>query len=122
VSWDNPPPGTKSFVLIANDPDAPAGTFTHWLVYNIPPQIRQIDRAQPNIKVLANGAQSGENSAGNRGYFPPCPPPGPAHRYVFTLYALDYEISMPTAGRDGIDTGMAGHMLGQAQAITKFQR
>lgn len=122
VSWDNPPPGTKSYVLIVDDPDAPAGTFTHWLVYNIPPQIRQIGRAQPNAKVLSNGAQSGENSAGNRGYFPPCPPPGPAHRYMFTLYALDYEISMPTASREGIDTAIAGHVLGKAQAVTKFQR
>ncbi|WAC05585.1 MAG: YbhB/YbcL family Raf kinase inhibitor-like protein [Methanoregula sp.] len=122
VSWDNPPQRTKSFVLILDDPDTPAGTFTHWLVYNIPPQIRQIDRGQPNAKVLANGARSGDNSAGNRGYFPPCPPPGPAHRYVFTLYALDNEISMPTAGRDSIDMAMAGHVLGQAQAVTTFRR
>jgi Raf kinase inhibitor-like YbhB/YbcL family protein len=122
VSWDNPPQGTKSFVLIVDDPDGSAGTFTHWLVYNIPQKIRQIDRAQPNAKVLANGAQSGDNSAGNRGYYPPCPPPGPSHRYVFTLYALDYEISMPNASREGIDTAMAGHVLGQAQALTKFQR
>jgi Raf kinase inhibitor-like YbhB/YbcL family protein len=122
VSWENPPSGTKSFVLIVDDPDASAGTFTHWLLYNIPPQTRQIDRAQPNAKVLANGAQQGDNSVGSRGYFPPCPPPGPAHRYVFTIYALDYEISMPTADREGIDWAMTNHVLGQAKTVTTFKR
>jgi Raf kinase inhibitor-like YbhB/YbcL family protein len=122
VSWENVPPGTKSFILIMDDPDAPAGTFTHWLVYNIPQAIRQIDRAQPNAKVLANGAQQGTNSAGNRGYFPPCPPPGPAHRYVVTVYALDYEISMPTADREAVDWAMTSHLLGQAKAVTTFKR
>ena len=122
VSWENVPSGTKSFVLIVDDPDATAGTYTHWLVYNIPPQTRQIDRAQPNAKVLANGAQQGDNSAGSRGYFPPCPPPGPAHRYVVTVYALDYEISMPTADRQGIDWAMTSHVLAQAKAVTTFKR
>ncbi len=122
VSWENVPQGTKSFVLIVDDPDAPAGTFTHWLVYNIPQDIRQIYRAQPNAKVLANGAQQGDNSAGSRGYFPPCPPIGPAHHYVFSVYALDYEISMPTADREGIDWAITNHVLGRANAITTFKR
>ena len=122
LSWENIPTGTKSLVLIVDDPDAPKGTFTHWLLYNIPPSSRRIDRAQTNTKVLADGTQQGDTSAGSRGYYPPCPPIGPAHRYVFSLYALDYEIAMPTADRDGIDWAMSGHVIGQVQFITTFKR
>jgi Raf kinase inhibitor-like YbhB/YbcL family protein len=122
LSWEKIPSGTKSLVLIVDDPDAPKGKFTHWLLYNIPPTTSRIDRAQPNVKVLANGAQQGDTSAGSRGYYPPCPPLGETHRYVFSLYALDYQIGMPTADRDGIDWAMNGHVIGQVQFITTFQR
>ncbi len=122
LSFENIPKGTKSLVLIVDDPDAPKGTFTHWLLYNIPPSTRKIDRAQPNTKVLANGGQQGDTSAGSRGYYAPCPPFGPAHRYVFTLYALDYEIPMPTADRDSIDWAISGHVIGQEKFITTFGR
>jgi Raf kinase inhibitor-like YbhB/YbcL family protein len=122
ISWENVPQGTKSLVLIVDDPDAPKGTFTHWLLYNIPPQTRRIDRAQPNAKVLANGAQQGDTGTGSRGYFPPCPPIGPSHRYVFSLYAVDYDIGMPTADREGIDWAMSGHLLGQATVTTTCTR
>ncbi|MCJ7742767.1 MAG: YbhB/YbcL family Raf kinase inhibitor-like protein, partial [Methanoregula sp.] len=87
VAWDGVPPGTKSLALILDDPDAPNGRFTHWLVFNIPPDSSGLTRAQPNAKVLANGAQQGETSTGSRGYYPPCPPIGTTHRYVFRLYA-----------------------------------
>ena len=89
VSWSGIPAGTKSLVLILEDPDAPTGVFTHWLVYNIPPRIRGVAQGQPNAKVLSNEAQQGESSTGQRGYYPPCPPPGSTHRYIFHLYALD---------------------------------
>jgi Raf kinase inhibitor-like YbhB/YbcL family protein len=122
LSWENVPKGTKSLVLIVDDPDAPNGVFTHWLLYNIPATISRIDHAQPNVKVLANGAQQGDTSAGSRGYYPPCPPIGPAHRYIFSLYAVDYEIGMPTADREGIGWAMSGHILGQATVTTTFKR
>jgi Raf kinase inhibitor-like YbhB/YbcL family protein len=122
LSWEKIPQGTKSLVLIMDDPDAPGGTFTHWLLYNIPPSTRRIDRAQSHAKVLASGAQLGDTSAGSRGYCPPCPPSGSVHRYVFSLYALDYEIGMPTADRNGIDTAMSGHVLGHETFITTFLR
>jgi len=122
LSWEKIPQGTKSLVLIMDDPDAPSGTFTHWLLYNIPPSTRRIDRAQPHAKVLASGAQQGDTSAGSRGYYPPCPPIGSVHRYVFSLYALDYEIGMPTADRNGIDGAMSGHVLGHETFITTFLR
>jgi Raf kinase inhibitor-like YbhB/YbcL family protein len=122
ISWEKIPQGTKSLVLIMDDPDAPAGTFTHWLLYNIPPSTRRIDRDQSHAKVLASGAQQGDTSAGSRGYYPPCPPIGSAHRYLFSLYAVDYEIGMPTADRDGIDWAMSGHVLGQETFTTTFLR
>lgn len=122
VSWVNVPSGTKSFVLILDDPDAASGTFTHWLIYNIPPDAMSIDPGQPDGKVLSDGAQIGMNSADSRGYYPPCPPPGKAHRYIFRLYAVDMIISQPTADRASIDWALSGHTLGKSQVVTTFKR
>jgi Raf kinase inhibitor-like YbhB/YbcL family protein len=122
VSWANVPSGTKSFVLILDDPDAPSGTFTHWLVYNIPPDTRSIDPAQPDVKVLSDGAQIGINSAGSRGYYPPCPPVGKLHRYIFRLYAVDMVIAQPTADRASLDWAMSGHLLGETHVVTTVKR
>lgn len=122
VSWVNVPAGTKSFVLILDDPDAASGTFTHWLIYNIPPDTRSIDPGQPDGKVLSDGAQIGTNSADSRGYYPPCPPPGKAHRYIFRLYAVDMIISQPTADRASINWALDGHTLGKSQVVTTFKR
>jgi Raf kinase inhibitor-like YbhB/YbcL family protein len=122
VSWDGVPPGAKSFVLILDDPDAPAGTFTHWIVYNIPPKSGKFAQAQPNAKVLDNGAQQGETSAGFRGYFPPCPPVGTTHRYVFRLYAVDMDITQPTGDRDSIDRALNGHTIAETEFLTVYKR
>jgi Raf kinase inhibitor-like YbhB/YbcL family protein len=122
VAWDGIPPGTKSLALILDDPDAPDGRFTHWLVFNIPPDSSGLTRAQPNAKVLANGAQQGETSAGSRGYYPPCPPIGTTHRYVFRLYAVDMDITQPTADRDSIDWALTGHTLAKTEFTTTFRR
>ncbi len=122
VSWLNVPAGTQSLVLILDDPDAPLGTFTHWIVYNIPPETHEIPRAQPNAGVLSNGARQGDNSAGSVGYYPPCPPPGKSHRYVFMLYAVDTDISPAPADRASINQALAGHTVGQAQFVTTYGR
>ena len=122
VSWDRIPAGTKSLVLILDDPDAPNGRFTHWIVYNIPPVSGELARAQPNVKVLANGAQQGDTSAGSRGYYPPCPPIGTTHRYVFRLYAVDMDITQPTADRDSIDWALTGHTIAETKFTTTFTR
>ena len=122
VSWDGVPAGTKSLVLILCDPDAPGGRFTHWIVYNIPPVSGELARAQPNIKVLANGAQQGDTSAGSRGYYPPCPPVGTTHRYMFRLYAVDMDITQPTADRDSIDWALTGHTIAETRFTTTFKR
>ena len=122
ISWDGIPSGTKSLVLILDDPDAPAGTFTHWIVYNFPPQKGSLAPAQPNAKVLSNGAQQGDTSAGSRGYYPPCPPIGTTHRYIFRLYAVDMDITQPTADRDSIDWAMSEHTLAKTEFETIFKR
>jgi Raf kinase inhibitor-like YbhB/YbcL family protein len=122
VSWDGIPSGTKSLVLILDDPYAPAGPFTHWIVYNIPPTKGGLGQAQSNTKVLSNGAQQGDTSAGSRGYSPVCPPIGTTHRYVFRLYAVDMDITQPTANRDSIDRALNGHTIAKTEFITSFKR
>jgi hypothetical protein len=120
VTWENVPAGTKSLALILDDPDA--RTFTHWIVFNIPPDVHELARAQPNEKVLSNGAQVGDNSAGSRGYYPPCPPPGAEHRYRFRLYAVDMDITQPTADRDSIDWALVDHTLGKTEFVATYKR
>lgn len=122
VSWSSIPPGTKSLVLILEDPDASQGIFTHWLVYNIPPYSGELGRGQSNAKVLTNKAQQGESSTGFRGYYAPCPPIGSTHRYIFRLYALESYLALPTADRDAVDKAIAGHMLAKTEFITTFRR
>lgn len=122
VSWEGVPAAAKSLTLILDDPDAPGGRFTHWLVFNIPPDSRELPRAQPNAKVLTNGAQQGQNSRGSRGYYPPCPPIGTTHRYVFRLYAVDMDITQPTADRESIDWALTDHTIAKTEFVTTFKR
>jgi Raf kinase inhibitor-like YbhB/YbcL family protein len=89
LTWHNPPKGTKSYVLTVKDPDAPAGTFTHWVIFNIPGKLTRLPEGVPKKKVLDNGAEQGRNDFGSIGYEGPDPPG--THRYVFTLTALDVE-------------------------------
>jgi len=122
VSWSGVPEGTKSLVLIVDDPDATTGTFTHWLVYNIPPGSGELAQGQPNVKVLSNEAQQGEGSSGSRGYYPPCPPIGSTHRYIFRLYAADIYIALPTADRAAIEQALKGHTLAKTEFTTTLKR
>ena len=122
VAWSGIPEGTKSLVLILEDPDAPNGVYTHWLVYNIPPLDGEIAQGQTNAKVLSNGAQQGESSNGFRGYYPPCPPIGSTHHYLFRLYALDLYLTLPTADRAAIEQALASQTIAQTEFITTFSR
>jgi Raf kinase inhibitor-like YbhB/YbcL family protein len=122
VSWSGIPSGTKSLVLILEDPDAPNGLYTHWLVYNIPPSSGELEPGQTNAKVLSNGAQQGENTNGFRGYYPPCPPPGSTHRYIFRLYAADLYFSLPTADRAAINQALSDHTIAKTEFSTTFSR
>jgi Raf kinase inhibitor-like YbhB/YbcL family protein len=123
LSWSGIPAGAKSLVLILEDPDAPNGLYTHWLVYNIPPTSGGLEQGQTNAKELTNGAPQGESSNGFRGYIPPCPPPlGSTHRYIFRLYALDLYLALPTADRAKIDEALASHTLATTEFTTTFTR
>ncbi len=93
--WEDVPSLTQSFVLIADDPDAPLGTWVHWVVYNIPKSARSLPEGVPPIERLSDGTIQGKNDFGNIGYGGPCPPPGKPHRYFFALYAIDRTLTLP---------------------------
>jgi Raf kinase inhibitor-like YbhB/YbcL family protein len=116
LRWDNAPSGTRSFALICDDPDAPMGTWVHWVIYNIPPGSYQLPEAVPAKEKLESGAWQGSNDFGRIGYGGPCPPRGNPHRYFFRLYALDTEL----AGKAGMSKKallgqMQGHILETAE-------
>jgi Raf kinase inhibitor-like YbhB/YbcL family protein len=121
LTWSDAPEGTQSFALIVDDPDAPSGTFTHWVLFNVPGDAAELAEALPESTV----GVSGQNSFGNAGYGGPCPPPGdPPHRYRFTLHALDVpslELSRQ-AERQEVEAEIAGHILGTAQLVGRYQR
>jgi Raf kinase inhibitor-like YbhB/YbcL family protein len=122
LSWSNVPPETKSLVLICDDPDAPMGTFTHWVMYNIPPKVNNLPAGTPAEPKLDNGALQGINSARKIGYTPPCPPSG-THRYIFTIYALDTVLNLePGVQKSEVEQAMEGHILAEGRIIGKYSR
>ncbi|HZT23972.1 MAG TPA: YbhB/YbcL family Raf kinase inhibitor-like protein [Verrucomicrobiae bacterium] len=123
LTWKNAPVGTKSFALIADDPDAPAGTWVHWVIWNLPASATSLEENTPPSGSLANGARQGLNDFHRLGYGGPCPPPGKAHRYFFKLYALDAVLDLPSgAAKRDLLQAMAGHVLAQGQLMGKYQR
>ncbi len=122
LSWDSVPDGTMSLALICDDPDAPMGTWVHWVLFNIPANIRELPENVPSQKILSNGAIHGTNDFRNFGYGGPCPPSG-THRYYFKLYALDTELS-PEAGASKAELlkAMEGHILAEGQLMGKYGR
>ncbi|MEW5772710.1 MAG: YbhB/YbcL family Raf kinase inhibitor-like protein [Thermodesulfobacteriota bacterium] len=118
----NAPAGTRSLVLIMDDPDAPGGTWVHWLVYDIPAASSGLPENLPRTPQLPGLATQGRNSWGRVGYGGPCPPSG-THRYVFRLYALNVVLGLaPGAGREQLEAAMAGHVLGRAELLGVFGR
>jgi Raf kinase inhibitor-like YbhB/YbcL family protein len=89
LQWGVPPDGTRSLALICDDPDAPRGTWVHWVLFNLPSDVRALDEGVPPKETLANGTRQGKNDFGKVGYGGPAPPRGKPHRYFFKLYALD---------------------------------
>ena len=94
LTWTNPPAGAKSSALIADDPDAPGGTWVHWVIYNLPPSVTSLAEGTPPSPQLPGGAKQGVNDFGQIGYGGPCPPPGKPHRYFFKIYALDTTLDL----------------------------
>jgi Raf kinase inhibitor-like YbhB/YbcL family protein len=122
LAWTAPPPGAKSLALINDDPDAPMGTWVHWVVYNLPPSARQLAEAFPAEPERPDGTRQGMTDFGRIGYGGPCPPSG-THRYVFTLYALETVLSLgPGATKAKLEEAMHGHIVGQAQLIGTYRR
>jgi Raf kinase inhibitor-like YbhB/YbcL family protein len=110
-------------VLIVDDPDAPAGTWVHWVVYNLPASARQLPEHVPPFDGVAGGGKQGVNDFPMNGYGGPCPPPGKPHRYFFRLYALDtiLDLRAPVHRKD-VDSAMKGHVLAQAELMGTFGR
>jgi Raf kinase inhibitor-like YbhB/YbcL family protein len=122
--WSEVPDGTKSFALVVDDPDAPAGTFVHWVLYEIAAETRELPRAVPAaIERPGSGMKQGRNDFRDIGYGGPCPPPGAAHRYVFRLYALDDVLGLaPGAAKGDLLAAMRGHVLAEATLVGTFAR
>ena len=123
LAWQHPPRQTRSLALICDDPDAPMGVWVHWVLYSIPADADILPEAVPPKRELPNGARQGLNDFKNIGYNGPAPPPGPAHRYVFTLYALDAPLTLaPGARKADVLQAMEGHVLAEAVLTGLYQR
>ncbi len=123
LSWSGAPAGVQSFALIADDPDAPVGTWTHWLIWNIPVQSMGLPKGVPKDETLGDGTRQGRNDFRRIGYGGPCPPPGKPHRYFFKVYALDAKLDLKSgATKDELERAMKGHVLAQAELMGKYGR
>ena len=122
LRWDAAVAGTKSIALISDDPDAPMGTWVHWVLFNLPPQTTQLREDFPTDETLADGTRQGITGFGTTGYGGPCPPSG-THRYFFKIYALDIEIDVVSViDKDELIRKMEGHILAQGQLMGKYKR
>jgi Raf kinase inhibitor-like YbhB/YbcL family protein len=123
LRWSEPPSGTKSIALICDDPDAPRGTWTHWVLFNLPAQARELEEGVPTSETLPSGAKQGKNDFGNIGYGGPAPPKGKAHRYFFKLYALAVILDLaPGATKAQLEAAMKGHILAEGELIGTYKR
>jgi Raf kinase inhibitor-like YbhB/YbcL family protein len=123
LRWSEPPSGTKSLALICDDPDAPRGTWVHWVLFNLPPQTRELEENVPTTATLPSGAQQGKNDFGNIGYGGPAPPKGKPHRYFFKLYALAVAVDLPTGAiKAELEKAMKGHILAEGQLMGTYKR
>lgn len=119
LAWKGAPANTAGFVLIVDDPDAPSGVWTHWVLFNLPRDTSNLDE---NATSLSNAVQ-GVNDFKKTGYGGPCPPSGKAHRYFFKLYALDTTLNLPAgAARKDVEAAMTKHILAQGQLMGTYQR
>jgi len=122
LSWSGLPAGTRSLAMICDDPDAPVGTWDHWVLFNIPATVTGLPENVPATASLDDGSVHGNNSWERLGYGGPCPPGG-THRYFFKLYALDTELNLKTgATKSQLVRAMEGHILDQVQLMGKYRR
>ena len=123
LRWSDPPEKTKSFALIADDPDAPGGTWVHWVLYGVPGTLHELPEGVPPQETVAGIGTQGLNDFPRLGYGGPCPPRGPAHRYFFKLYSLDAELTLPPRKtKADLLKAIEGHVLGQAELMGRYKR
>jgi len=124
LSWSGVPDNAKSLALIMDDPDAPNGTWTHWVVWNIPVNSTSLpEGVSKTTASITGGGMQGQNSWPKTGYGGPCPPPGNAHHYYFRLFALDNMLTLPdSTGSAALQRAMTGHIVAQAQTLGMYSR
>jgi Raf kinase inhibitor-like YbhB/YbcL family protein len=122
LTWTSVPSGTESVALICDDPDAPMGTWVHWVIFNLPAAVKELPENVPTQKNLANGGVQGTNDFHKIGYGGPCPPGG-THRYYFKLYALDMALDLqPGSTKKDLLKAMEGHILAEGQLMGRYKR
>jgi Raf kinase inhibitor-like YbhB/YbcL family protein len=122
LQWSGAPVETRSYAVVCEDPDAPRGTWIHWVLYNISGDAVELTRAVPTLPELPSGARHGRNTAGDLAYAGPCPPPGNPHRYFFRLYALDITLNLgPGATKAELEKAMDQHILAQGTLMGTYQ-
>ena len=122
LTWASIPEGAKTIALICDDPDAPMGTWVHWVLFNLPANINELSENVPTDEELESGAKQGRNDFRKIGYGGPCPPGG-THRYYFKLYALDTELDIKSgAVKEQLLKAMEGHILGKGQLMGRYKR
>ncbi|HET9409596.1 MAG TPA: YbhB/YbcL family Raf kinase inhibitor-like protein [Candidatus Sulfotelmatobacter sp.] len=123
LSWNGAPSGTKSFALLADDPDAPVGNWNHWTLWNLPADAHSLPESMSKTAQLSNGAEQGTNDFKKVGYNGPCPPPGKPHRYYFKMFALDTTLNLENgAGKQELENAMKGHIVAQAEWMGRYHR
>jgi Raf kinase inhibitor-like YbhB/YbcL family protein len=123
LKWNDPPANTQSIALIMDDPDAPVGTWVHWVLYDLPAATRELPEGVPKQEQLSSGARQGRNDFGKIGYGGPCPPAGKPHRYFFKLYALDAKLGLKAgATKADVERAMKGHVLAQGELVGRYGR
>jgi Raf kinase inhibitor-like YbhB/YbcL family protein len=123
LAWTGVPVERRSLALICEDPDAPRGTYVHWVLYNLSGESVELSRGIPAVPELPSGARQGRNDSGEIGYTGPCPPAGKPHRYYFRLYALDIMVTLPYGvSKAELERAIADHILGQGTLMGTYQR
>jgi Raf kinase inhibitor-like YbhB/YbcL family protein len=123
LSCDSAPEQSQSLVLICDDPDAPGGTWVHWVLYDLAATTTELPEAVPARAVVLNGAKQGRNDFKQIGYRGPCPPPGGAHRYYFKMYAVDRKLNLEAgATKSDVEKAMKGHILAEGKLMGMYKR
>jgi len=123
MKWTGTPPNAKSIALIADDPDAPAGTWVHWVLYNLPANLGELPEDLPKAQYIPGGGKQGLNDFKHLGYGGPCPPAGKVHRYFFKLYALDAVLELkPGVTKQNLEQAMDKHIVAEGRLMGTYKR